>query len=163
MTAAVSAQNIYSTHLARVRRFEDKLAADAAASVTAVGATFVAPLRREKLAAMLRVESIEHSRPGIDECQHLARIFSRWSLSLKLNEHEGEEAFERAVSALAEDYPGVCPDQLSHEIRKALAASKAAAPSTMIHLQEFISRCKPGPLMLTRGTDDPMSRFSTPP
>ena len=67
------------------------------------------------------------------------------------------------MSALSEGYARLDQFQLEHEVRKALAASKAAVPSTMMHLTEFISKTKSGSLMLTRGTDDPMSRFSTPP
>ena len=162
LTAAVSAQQVWSVHLARVRNYENKLADDAAAAVAAVGAEYVAPLRRERLAALLNSEAIEHSRPGLDEIQHLARIWGRWNLSLRLSDFEADEAFDRAVTALAEDHPQLEPCSLSHEIRKALAASKTAMPSMLSHLTEFISRVKSGSLQLTRGTDDPMSRLTTP-
>ena len=163
LTAAVAAQQVYATHLARTRRWEDKLAADAAAAVAAVGTEYVTPIRRERLGALLRAEPIEHCRPGLDEVQHLARIYSRWSLSLKLTEAEGEEAFERAVSALSDDYPRTGLELLAHEARKALAASKEPTPSTLAQLTDFISRVKPGSLQLVRGAaTPPMSRSTTP-
>ena len=160
LTAAVSAQNIYSTHLARGRRYEDKLAADSTAAVTAVHTEYVSPLRRERLAAFLHDQPIEHSRPGLDEVQHLARLYTRYTLSLRLTEDEGAEAFERAVSALAEDYSGLSAEILQHEIRKALAASKATVPSILTHLTEFISRTRSGGLVVNR--ERIFSRLSTP-
>ena len=162
LTAAISLQTVYATHLARLRRFEDKFGSDAAAAVAAVSADYVGPIRRERLAALLDSEAIEHSRPGLDEIQHLARLFTRWTLSLKLSECEAEEAFERAVSTLAEDYQSADVTALQHEVRKALSLSKSSQPSTILHLTDFISKTRPGSITLTRGTDGPMSRLTTP-
>ena len=151
---------IYSTHLARLRRYEEKLSSDATAAVAAIGSEYVAPIRRGRLGAFLQDHAIVHTRPGLDEVQMLARIYGQWSASLRLTDDEADEAFERAVSALAEDYASLDKSALEHEVRKALAASKVAAPSTLTHLTEFISRTRSGGLIVNR--EGTFSRLSTP-
>ena len=162
LTVAISAQNVVATHHARARRYEERLAADAAAAVAGVAAEYVAPLRRDRLAAFLRADPFESCRPGVCEIQYLGRLYVKWSLALRLTEPEGEEALERSIMTLAEEYPRLGADQLARETRKALAASREKTPSTMSHLIEFISRTRSGSLSVVRGATPPMSRSTTP-
>ena len=150
-----------ATHLARTRRYEEKLAADAAAAVAGVGADYIAPLRRERLAAFLRADPIEHARAGACEVQALGRLYSRWALALRLTEEEADEAHDRALAALLEDYSRCSPEKLGSEVRKAARAAKAGTPSTLDQMVSFIARTKSGSIAV-RGGDTPMSRSITP-
>ena len=77
-----------------------------------------------------------------DEPQHLARLYSSWSVALKLTNVEATEAFERAVELLSEDYPNLSDGELRGRTYKAHQLAKVGMPGTLQNLSVFISRCR---------------------
>lgn len=144
VTITVSLNQLWSIHLARARKRDEKLDADAAAAVAAVNASYVAPLRREKMGTLLAGQGA-HAPPGPGGCDppYLAQLYTSWALTLKLSPREADDAFEQAVGMLAEDYPSLDEGVLRARVHKALSLAKAGMPGTLHNISTFISRVSP--------------------
>jgi len=145
VTILVSIDKLWSLHLARARRQDDQLSADAAEAVAAVHGSYVQPLRREKLARILGsaappAHPLHPQHP--DETQRLARLYTCWALALKLTDGEAHAAFEQAVDLLAEDYPDRAESELRGKVRRAFQHAKTGMPGTLHQISTFISRCR---------------------
>ena len=147
---ATTAQTLCKVHHQRERNYEDKLEADAAASVRAVSGSYSRPLKRKKLADFMESHPLEHQRaePGsLEELQLHAQLFSRYSLALKLSPEESDWAHDAAVELLTEEYEKEGADKLAHAVRKAHALAKAGEQSTLTELASFVSKTKARPLL----------------
>ena len=146
---ATTAQTLCKVHHQRVRHYEDRLEADAAAAVRAVSGSYARPLKRKKLADFMESHPAEHRRaePGsLEELQLHAQLFSRYSLALKLSAEESDWAHDAAVELLTEEYSDEPSDRLAHAVRKAHALAKAGEQSTLTELASFVQKTKASPL-----------------
>ena len=146
---ATTAQTLCQVHHQRTRRYEDKLEADAAASVRAVSGSYSRPLKRKKLAAFLESHPVEWAAaPGaLSELQHHAQLFSRYSLALKLTADESDYAHGAAVDLLSEEYEHEKPERLAHAVRKAHSLAKAGEQGTLTELALFIEKPRASPTL----------------
>ena len=146
ITLAATAQQVYSAHLLRLRRWEDRLDAEAADAVRATAGEYTNPLKRQKLANFLASEPFERSGSvgGLSELQHHACLFSRYSLALRLTPEEGEHALGMATEILSEERPDVSEAEVRHAVRKAHSLSKATAQSTLAEMSSFIQKTRGG-------------------
>ena len=144
-TITVTLNQLWSIHLARARTRDEKLDADAAAAVAAINASYVAPLRREKMGTLLSGQGAQArlSPRGACDPPYLAQLYTSWALTLKLSPREADEAFEQAVGMLAEDYPSLDEGALRARVHKALSLAKAGMPGTLHNISTFISRVSP--------------------
>jgi hypothetical protein len=144
-TTLVSADKLWTFHLARARRRDEQLSADAAEAVAAVQGSYVQPLRREKLARLFGSEAPPAHPPHPDETQHLARLYTGWALALKLTDSEANAAYEQALDLLVEDHPGRPEGELGGKVRRAFQLAKVGMPGSLANLSVFISRCRRSP------------------
>ena len=145
---ATTAQTLCKVHHQRMRNYEDKLDADAAAAARAVSGSYSRPLKRKKLADFMESHPIDHQAvaPGsLKELQLHAQLFSRYSLALKLSPEESDYAHDSAVELLTEEYESEAADRLAHAVRKAHALAKAGEQSTLTELASFVFQTKRRP------------------
>lgn len=143
VAAAVSLNQMWGVHLARARWRDEKLDADAGAAVAAVNNGYVAPLRREKMRALLAEQAPPLSEAEARDPRLLAQLYTSWALALQLTPQESSSAAKRAADLLALDHPELGDGDLQAKVSKAFLLAKAGMPGTLRNLSVFISRVRP--------------------
>ena len=143
-TVAATAQQLYTVQCQRVRRYEDRVGADAADAVLQAAGEYSRPLRRRKLAEFTETQPFERSLTGggLSDLQHMVHLYCRYSLALRLSPEEGDRALDIAADCLHEEHPEMTEAEVRTAVRKAHAISKVSDQSALTELANFVSKTR---------------------